>query len=338
MGKHEDTEQQIQRIAEALVSFGAGDFAARAPRGDNGSSADKLAFVVNLTVEEFAARLQESERQLAALNESKQQLLERQSELETANRQLADAHERMRHMGKLAAIGEISAMLAHELNQPLTAILGYASLLIAPPADDQEVPARLLDDLRIIHDGAQQLKRVVQNLTRFSRSGQASMELTEPIAPLDAAHALFAANLKKLGIRWTLRAASALPAVRMDSALVQQVFINLLSNARDAVLELPEGQRGEIEVEITPDQAGGVRYLFRDNGPGVPDENRARIFEPFFTTKPDGQGTGLGLSLSRDIIRRLGGELRLGRWPRGACFVVRLGRAGAAARAPRTDR
>ena len=302
----------IDLVAETLVRFGGGDFSARVPRTGDGSSLDRLAFAVNLTLEELAARLDEPAQQVAELEKTGQ-------ELETINHQLIETQHRLRHLGKLAALGELSALLAHELNQPLTAVVGFASILYD---QSQELSIGQIEIVQSILQGADQMQSIVHNLSRFSRDDAFELQRTNARVPLDAALTLFRHQFGRLGIFCDIQTTDGTPEVKIDSPLTQQVFINLLANARDALISSTRSLR-RIDVVIAGEQRL-VSYRFCDTGPGVPAELRQRVFEPFFTTKVVGTGTGLGLGLSRDIVERQGGTLDLEPRDEGACFVVRL--------------
>ncbi len=314
------TDDDIEQIAEILVRFGGGDFDARAPRHRDGSSVDKLAFAVNLTLEELAARKRESDRQLELLDDRAAELVLRQRELEAANLGLLKAREQLQHMGKLGALGELSAMLVHELTQPLTAIAMNAAVLLesqdGPFSDEQRQVVR---DMVACTD---RVREVVRNLTQFSRDDSLARRPTRPREPLDAALPLFKQQFFRHSIECVVRAPAGLPHVYIDRSFTQQVFINLLANARDALVLVPPPMPRRVEVELQ-DRGDSVHFLIRNNGPEIPYDLRQRIFDAFFTTKPSDIGTGLGLALSRDIIDRQGGTLELA--PDAAtCFVVRL--------------
>ncbi len=321
MNERDSIASEIAQIAEVLVRFGGGDLEARVPAESRHAIVEKLAFVVNLTIDELAARVDESEKHIAALNSRAEQLSAQQQELKDANEKLIKAQDRLRHVGKLAALGEISAMLAHELNQPLSAIIGYASLLLTP--DPDPLPEHRQQDVRQISTSAAQMREIIQNLTRFSRDDAAANRAVDAEEPLRAALDLLKYQLSKAGIQHKVSMWGSLPRAHMDPSMCQQVFINLLANARDALQLLSPGSPKRIEVEIK-EERGTVCYRVRDSGPGIPDEVRPKIFEPFFTTKPHEAGTGLGLALSRDIVARMGGRLELEEDGDGTCFVLRL--------------
>ena len=317
METKEKLDTDIDRIAEALVQFGGGDLEARAPNTGEGSSVDRLAFVVNLTIGELAALFRESQQQVAALEA-------RQAALEATNRDLVETQERLRHLGKLAALGELSAMIAHELSQPLSVIAGYASHVLEQGRSPLEPDTQTY--IEKIFSCSMQMGKTLENLTRFSRKDSVDTRPTDPVEPVEATRRMLEHHLQRLGIELHVRAAEDLPQALMDSSLAQQVLLNLLSNARDALTLLPPGAPRKIEVAIQASPED-VRYRIRDSGPGVPDEDRERIFEPFFTTKEPAAGTGLGLALSRDLAKQMGGALELLSGEGGGCFVLSLPRS-----------
>ncbi len=311
-------DSEILAIAETLVRFGGGDRAARAERSHDGSAADKLAFVINLTVEELAARLDESARQVTELRTQKRELTVRQQQVEETNRALVEAQHRLGQLSKLAALGEISAMLVHELSQPLTGVIASGAVLEAQAGS---LTAGQRSAVEEILRYTTQMESIVRNLSRYSREETFAAEPTPATTALDAALALFAHQFDRLGIACDVQVSDPLPRVAIEPSLTQQVFVNLLANARDALAGLPAGDPRRIRVRVTVEE-GLVTYRVSDSGPGIPADLRPRIFEPFFTTKDAGSGTGLGLALSRDIIARQGGLLDLAPSDHGACFVV----------------
>lgn len=275
---------------------------------------DKLAFAVNLTLEELAARKAEADQQIAELDDTN-------CELQGTNKTLVETQERLRHVGKLAALGEISAMLAHELTQPLTAILMNAALLLEPGGEVLSDASR--QSIEEMAESGHRMRDVIQNLRRFSRDDSLVPRPTDALAPLEGALTLFRHQFHRQRIQCSVRAPDQLPKVFVDPSFTQQVFINLLSNARDALsgLSAESARWVDIRVRAQPD---AVLYLLRNNGPEIPEELRERLFEAFFTTKTDESGTGLGLSLSRDLVERQRGTLELRPDPDATCFAVRL--------------
>jgi len=311
------TQDPIEVIAEILVRFGGGDLDARAERADDGSPVDKLAFAVNLTMDELAARFEESARQVVELQA-------RGEQLEQSNKALVEAQQRLGHLGKLAALGELSALLTRQLGHPLSVVETFTSVL---EEDAWGLNADQWTSVQEIRQGVDRMRAIVENLDRFSGHESFAGAPTPAREALDAALALFEHDFDGHGIDCVVQAADRLPDVTIPPAMAQQVFINLLSNARDALVGLQEREPRTIRITVAA-EGDSVTYRFHDSGPGIPENLAARVFRPFFTTKAEGSGTGLGLALSRDIIERQGGAMELVRGEAGACFVVEVPAVG----------
>jgi signal transduction histidine kinase/ActR/RegA family two-component response regulator len=233
------------------------------------------------------------------------------------------------HLSRLACVGQHVSQVVHELNNALSGIVGYAQLTLERSRDDA-----LSQDLRRIHDEALRTSRVVQNLLRFTRQG------TGERAPVHVGELLErCAEMKRRqfvlkSIEFRLEVSRDLPAIEGDEALLFQVFLNLLTNAEQAIHAVRD--HGRIHVAARRDN-GAVRVDVRDDGPGIPADQRRRIFEPFFTTRAHSEGTGLGLTLCRDILQEHGAEIRLVRTRRpGTCFRLRFPIASRASGGPST--
>lgn len=233
---------------------------------------------------------------------------------------------KLRHTEKMAAIGQLVSGVAHEVNNPLTAIVGFTDLLLENP----EVPEPAKNDLRLILQESLRTKVIVQNLLSFARQMPAQRKPVQINSVLQQTVQLRAYDFASHGVEVIQRLDERLPETIGDSHQLQQVFLNILNNAYDAVNETD--RRGRIEIE-TSQGDGIVEIVFRDNGPGIayPD----RVFEPFFTTKEVGKGTGLGLSICYGIVREHSGEILCYNTPGrpGSTFVVRLPVAAQAASA-----
>jgi two-component system NtrC family sensor kinase len=221
------------------------------------------------------------------------------------------------HTEKLAAVGQLVSGVAHEVNNPLTAILGFADLLMENP----ELPEWARKDLRIVLQEAQRTKQIVQNLLSFARQMPPQRQSVQLNAVLSRTIQLRAYDFSSHGIQVTEEFESDLSPVIGDSHQLQQVFLNILNNAYDAVRET--GRPACIEVR-TCRVGGSLEVSFRDNGAGIAQPER--IFDPFFTTKEVGKGTGLGLSICYGIVREHGGEISCFNNENGigATFVVRF--------------
>ena len=231
---------------------------------------------------------------------------------------------KLMHTEKMAAVGQLVSGVAHEVNNPLTAVLGFADLLLEQP----DVPDLAKNDLRVIIQEAQRTKQIVQNLLSFARQMPPQRDPVALNAIVRRTLALRAYDFASHGVQIVEMLAGDVPLVMGDSQQLQQVFLNIINNAYDAVSET--GRPGRIEVGVSS-IAGLVEVVFRDNGPGIAYPER--IFDPFFTTKEVGKGTGLGLSICYGIVREHGGEITCQNNSDGpgATFTVRLPVADAAA-------
>ncbi len=221
------------------------------------------------------------------------------------------------HTEKMAAVGQLVSGVAHEVNNPLTAILGFADLLMENP----EVPESARKDLRVILEQAQRTKQIVQNLLSFARQMPPQRKPVQLNTILSRTVQLRSYDLHSRGVQVVEQFDPELPQAIGDAHQLQQVFLNILNNAYDAVRDT--GRPARIEIRTT-NLGGFVEVLFRDNGYGISFPER--IFDPFFTTKEIGKGTGLGLSICYGIVREHGGEILChnNAGGEGATFVVRL--------------
>jgi two-component system NtrC family sensor kinase len=227
----------------------------------------------------------------------------RDRETEQLNRQLQQA-------GKMASVGELSAGVAHEINNPLAIILTERQILLDSLAQTQsldgEFKAQLLDSLSQIDTQVHRCKRLTQNLLRFSRRTKSVVEAVSINAFLKEVVELMEREAGSNGIRFQTNMEENLPSILSDPSQLQQVFLNLVTNAVDAHDGKPYGR---IRISTRSQDDAGVEVVIADTGCGIRPEHLDKIFDPFFTTKPVGKGTGLGLSICYAIVRRLGGTI-----------------------------
>jgi len=219
---------------------------------------------------------------------------------------------------KLAAVGQLVSGVAHELNNPLTSIAGLSEFLL----EQKELGAKDRGHLRVIHEQADRAGRIVRNLLTFARKGPAEQ------APVDLNDVIqrtlllmsFDLTLKDIVVETEL---GTVPPVLGDRHALQQVLLNLLNNAAQAVAENPPERARVIRLVTWFDDR--VRMKVADSGGGIPDDVLPHLFTPFFTTKEPGQGTGLGLSITYSIVEAHGGRVSVERPPQGgAAFLVDL--------------
>jgi PAS domain S-box-containing protein len=229
----------------------------------------------------------------------------------------ATLQSKLMHAEKMAAVGQLVSGVAHEVNNPLTAILGFADLLM----ENTELPESARKDLRVILQEAQRTKQIVQNLLSFARQMPPQRKPVQLNSILRRTVQLRVYDFHSHGVTVIERLEQELPYVIGDSHQLQQVFLNILNNAWDAVRET--GRPARIEI-MTAGMGNVVEVSFRDNGHGITHADR--IFDPFFTTKEVGKGTGLGLSICYGIVREHGGEILCHNNvdDEGATFIVRL--------------
>ena len=237
-------------------------------------------------------------------------------ETRQAYENLRRTQEQLLHSEKLAAVGQLISGVAHELNNPLTAILGYSQLLTSSGQMGQQG----IEYADKLYKQAQRTHRIVQNLLSFARQHKPERMAVQINHALEETLALRDYDLRMSNIRVHLDLAQDLPVTAADPHQLQQVFLNMVNNAVDAILE--RSTDGDVWVR-TGTNADRIFIEITDSGPGVQDSSR--VFDPFYTTKPVGKGTGLGLSICYGIITEHGGTIRVRNVPtRGASFTIEL--------------
>jgi two-component system NtrC family sensor kinase len=228
---------------------------------------------------------------------------------------LREAQSQLVQSAKMAAVGQLAAGVAHELNNPLTSVLGFAELLMwqAKPGDPD------WQDLNAITEEARRARNIVRNLLDFARQSESSPEPNDVNDLLTQTLALLRRQLVSEDVELVEQYASDLPPLMLSTNGIKQIFLNLVSNALQA---MPQGGTLTVTTELLGDE---VAARIADTGTGIPDEKLPHIFEPFFTTKPVGQGTGLGLSVSLGIAQDHGGRITVqSRVGEGTVFTVWL--------------
>jgi PAS domain S-box-containing protein len=225
--------------------------------------------------------------------------------------------ERLYLTDRLASVGEMASGIAHELNNPLTSIIGLSQLLA-----EEQLPGDIGNDIVSISKEAQRASHIVKNLLTFARRHSSERKLVSIDDIIADVLVLRAYENKVNNIKVVTNFSSNLPQVMVDYFQMQQVFLNLVLNAEQAITQA----HGKGEINISAEYTDGiVRISFADDGPGIAPENIKRIFDPFFTTKEVGKGTGLGLSISYGIVSAHGGRIFVGSdYNKGATFIVEL--------------
>jgi len=216
---------------------------------------------------------------------------------------------------RLAGLGQLAGGVAHELNNPLTVVTGYAELM----TDNQ---GAIRDQALVILNEARRMKQIIDSLVRFRKASPVNRESLSLEGVLRDVEKLLGPDLETARVRWQLQVPQNLPEIRADGDQLRQVFLQVVKNAIASM----DGANGDLERRLTVEAAAdghGVQITFSDNGPGF--KNAARAFDPFYTTRDQGEGMGLGLSICYSIIREHGGEISaVNLLPRGAAVVIEL--------------
>ena len=250
-----------------------------------------------------------------------------------ADEELRKTQYQLMQADKLTAIGELAAGVAHELNQPLMVIRTTAQLMARKQHIEPLNTGALLESLNIIEDNTKRMMNIINHLRTFSRQAEGVLEPVNVNTVIESSFMMIGEQLRVRSIEVVLELSNDLPKVLVNANQLGQVFLNLLTNARDA-LESKENSQEEgakpqkrivITTRVSDDAKEQVEILYRDNGSGIPQANLNKVFDPFFTTKAAGKGTGLGLSISYGIIEDHEGKIDVVETgPEGTTFRIRL--------------
>lgn len=232
-----------------------------------------------------------------------------------AEERRAEIEATLRHADRLATIGQLAAGVAHELNEPLGNVLGFAQLALKAA----DVPEQVRADLGRIAEAALHGREIIRKLLVFARQAPASKRPTSLNGVVEEAMFMLEAGCENPGVRFVRELGAGLPEIEADPVQLRQVVTNLVINAMQAI-----PQTGAITVRTFAER-GSVVLAVEDTGAGMTPEVRRRIFDPFFTTKDVGQGTGLGLAVVQGIVAGHGGSIEVESAPaRGSLFRVRI--------------
>jgi two-component system NtrC family sensor kinase len=237
------------------------------------------------------------------------------NETRKAYEDLRRTQEQLLQSEKMSAVGQLISGVAHELNNPLTAILGYTQLL-----ESEKLEPRIEEFIQKLRKQAQRTQRIVQNLLSFARQHKPARVHVDPRSVVEDTIALRDYDLKVNNIEVVREFDAVLPSVVADPHQLEQVYLNIINNAADAMME--SGRGGRLRISIAADN-GSVVTSFHDSGPGIDDPKH--VFDPFYTTKGVGKGTGLGLSICYGIVKEHGGDISAQNHPEGGALLqVRL--------------
>lgn len=273
-----------------------------------GQRADGTSFPIELTVTEVKAQ---GRRLFAAY-------VRDLTALRAAEETLERQRDALYQSEKLNALGSLLAGVAHELNNPLSVVVGRAIML-----EEQVDDPRIVGSLRRLREAADRCARISKSFLAIARKTPTRHVAIDIAEPLGAALELNGYALRSTGVEVDFAPPQGLAAVLADADLLVQVFSNIIVNAEQALRQAPEPRR--LRVSARTEGTSAVRVEIADNGPGIPAAVASRVFEPFYTTKGVGAGTGIGLSVSRGMVEAMGGTIAVDPGPgRGARFIVTL--------------
>jgi signal transduction histidine kinase len=255
--------------------------------------------------DEIGSLALEFNRMCERLQETYEKLLKEQ-------RERLSLEQHLRQSDKLASVGQLAAGLAHEIGTPLNIIGGRAEYLLRRPRSREE----LVDNLQIIRSQMDRIAGIVRQLLEFSRRREPAFRAVDVNALLQKVTTLLQHKISEKGVGVTIEPVHALPSIRADPDLMQQVFINLFLNSLHAlsaggIIKISCAVGRNLGDPAHGDSVPWLRIVFEDNGSGIPPEHLDQVFDPFFTTKDIGEGTGLGLSVTYGIIKDHGGDIRV---------------------------
>ena len=286
--------------------------------------------VVRFRYQETTKRRQAS---LEAANQQLTQEIEKRKMMEQAARdaiiELKETQSQLIQSAKLASIGELASGVAHELNQPLMVIRTNVQLLTRAFKKILELSEDRFQSLALIEANTKRMMNIINHLRTFSRQAKEKFTAVDVNKTIEGCLLMVGEQLRIRNIDLKLELMEDIPKIAGNANQLEQVLLNVITNARDAVLEARTDENGMGVIEVVTGVFGKegewVEILVRDTGKGISGNNLDRVFEPFFTTKDVGMGTGLGLSISYGIIKDHGGEIEVAETgPEGTTFRIRL--------------
>lgn len=242
-----------------------------------------------------------------------------------------EAEQQLLHASKMATLGEMATGIAHELNQPLTVINTASSFLMKKMKQKEEGKGDPLFTMsQKINKNVSRAAKIINHMREFARKSDMRLEKVQVNEVLEKTFEMFSQQFKirEIDVLWEIE--EELPVIMADPDRLEQVFVNLLINARDAVEDrfekdraAPKGEKGEKKITLrTGVEDNFVVVRVCDTGSGIPENILDKVFEPFFTTKEVGKGTGIGLSITYGIVKDFNGDIRAENLDEGACFII----------------
>lgn len=288
--------------------------------------------------EELERRVEERTEELQKTNTELQEEIRQRQQAEQSQKEayeeLKSAQSQLVQSAKLASIGELAAGVVHELNQPLMVIRGYTQTLLRHPGDSTDINKWL----KLIEKNTGRMTSIINHLRIFSRQSQSKFKPVDLNQVIEDAFLMVSEQLRLHDIQTVRNLSADVPKIKGDANKLEQVILNLITNARDAIEQRRkkevrpdtvdyEQSRGTLEIETRMPDSGAdfVEVLVKDTGSGIPEDAKHNIFDPFFTTKEVGKGTGLGLSISYGIIKEHHAEIEIAETgPEGTTFRIKF--------------
>jgi two-component system, NtrC family, sensor kinase len=298
-------KDRINNMIDTVIAVARGDYSVQAELTGEQDSLDSLAIGINMMIDDIG-------KYTGQIEKAKQELEEK---VEERTEELKRAQEKLIQSSKMAAVGQLAGGVAHEINNPMGVILGFAQIV----AKNMKEGDPLYMPLKSIEREVIRCKKLVGDLLTFSRTEKTQMEATYINGVIEEILSLIEARTKVKNVEIIRKYGIDLPRITMNKNQIQQVIMNLCNNAIDAMAEAGK-------LTITTKQTGTqIEIDVADTGKGMPEEVKKHIFEPFYTTKEVGKGTGLGLSLCYEIIQRHKGTIEAeSENGKGTVFVVKL--------------
>lgn len=337
-------KDRIKEMIETIMKVARGDYSVQIKVSEKNDDLDSLAMGLNMMIDDIGEilRLQQAaeKSKITALEQARAELEKkvtertaelkntylaslnimedmdrRGKELEKAYNELKSTQEQLIQAEKMSSLGLMAGGIAHELNNPLTHILGFSQLML----NETDKSSQQYEDLKDIVTSALRCKDIISELLTYARQEKSEFKPVKINGTIEAAVVLMRHRIYHSKIKIIKNLSPGLPVIYGNTQQLEQVFINMMTNASDA---MPQG--GNLTV-TTAVQNGMVEISFADTGVGIPDEIVRKIFDPFFTTKPVGKGTGLGLSICIGIIDKHKGRINVKSTPGGgSTFTIAL--------------